>query len=137
MTYKSVPPTTEDKLRAIWQSILNESKHYRITTDQLSDLVIATLREGKELVQTCGWTRLRSGNRSQGLCIVGAIYEQKGQAFVNVIATQAMSAATGEDRDVMGWNDVQGRTKEEVLELFDKGTTLMEELVQKQRKSDE
>ena len=80
------------------------------------DLVCA-----RDIIKEHGWIQRRLGSRNVGYCLVGAL--------VKAVGTEKLATRLGGALDHLGrftdgdtvpnWNDTEGRTREEVLELLE------------------
>jgi len=80
------------------------------------------LEQGKKRIEKYGWTQFSNGNRRHGFCVYGAITAEGGLTHQAYLYLQDCIGKRPVD-----WNDEKGRTKEEVLELFDKAIELSKE----------
>lgn len=83
---------------------------------EISDNLLATI----ELLETHGWLQGELGDHQRGFCIVGAICEI-GDDADNWAPSGAMLNAVKDYhgiRSLSFWNNVEGRTKEEVINLL-------------------
>ena len=101
----------------------------------------AIARRAGELIGEHGWIRGRFGNPNIGFCLLGAClraYADLGQPQIGVIpisaelyqainpavplaTLDALLASTLEiESRLMAWNDKEGRTRQDVLDLLDR-----------------
>lgn len=82
------------------------------------------LERAKNLINAHGWTQGTYGSEDEGFCLMGAV----SRANDDVIpwgAIDHLVSALGSEQ-IIGWNDTFGRTKEEVLDLFDRTIARLE-----------
>lgn len=81
---------------------------------------------GKSRIEQYGWIQHRFGTKAVGFCMAGSMIPDGGRVseFANA-ADQCLRKVIGEN-SIGKWNDMPGRTKEEVLEAFDKAIALAE-----------
>lgn len=98
------------------------------------------LIDAKALIQKHGWIQGSYGNSYIGYCASGAICSVAqaagwaaaaeaapvARAAASAVARAAGPAAARAELDIVEYNDAQGRTKEEVLAVFDKAIASLE-----------
>lgn len=89
------------------------------------------LTDARDLISEHGWVQMKLGSRGGGFCIAGALVhatelqclrqKQEGDRFVrNRLGDSFKHIARVLDGDnIIDWNDAEGRTQEEVLELLE------------------
>ena|SRR5690606_11551681 len=85
---------------------------------------IDVLRRSRELIEEFGWIQGNYGSKEVGFCSAGAICECEGEGFPEPAVEDACDAFDDAvDGDgyygTVSFNDAPGRTKEEVLKMFD------------------
>ena len=85
-----------------------------------------TLVEARSLIQRCGWAQgsyaaYGEGKQVIGYCALGAICATHASPEIRHIAIMRLSEQTIQynGSDIVSYNDAEGRTKEEVLAVFD------------------
>ena len=71
-----------------------------------------------ELIRECGWIQGRPGNRIMGYCIVGAVW----YAYIDDKKTRKRiyeRLCKNRGIAIEVWNDMQGRTQNEVVMLLE------------------
>lgn len=86
------------------------------------------LIEAKNLINISGWKQGEYGDEDQGFCTVGALVhaDKDGDFDTYVSAAKALKQAlkdSGYITDVAAWNDAATRTKDQVLDIFDKAVS--------------
>lgn len=82
------------------------------------------LQGARELIVEHGWRQGDLGTITEGFCILGAldyhlvVVEHDANVARGERVLQYLESFTG--GDVVSWNDLEGRTKEDVLALFDR-----------------
>ena len=80
--------------------------------------VSEVLEQAAELIRRHGWVQRKYGTTGEGYCIIGAIIAVPKHES-GYPAIEALREELG-GQSVMLWNDTEGRTKEEVLELLER-----------------
>lgn len=82
------------------------------------------LRDARDLIGEHGWVQYKNGSLGDGFCTIGALLmarSNRGWADSRdgglTEAAKLLSRIV--DRPIMVWNDTDGRTEKEVLEVFD------------------
>lgn len=85
-----------------------------------------TLVEARSLIQDVGWTQgtyatYAEGNKVIGYCALGALSATHAGPEIRHDAIMRLSKQTVQynGSDIVSYNDAEGRTKEEVLAVFD------------------
>lgn len=85
-----------------------------------------TLVEARSLIQNVGWAQgsyaaYGEGKQVIGYCALGAICATHASPEIRHIAIMRLSEQTIQynGSDIVSYNDAEGRTKEEVLAVFD------------------
>lgn len=82
------------------------------------------LRASKAAMQAKGWGQKQNENPSTGaLCVEGALLSIHASFEDTKVAANLVIDALG-SRDVIGWNDNPARTKDDVMELWDRAIWL-------------
>ncbi len=83
------------------------------------------LRKAAAIIDKYGWVQGRSGSEEEGFCATGSLWHQYSILKKNKQAALPSAGAAANAAEVVvgecclpGWNDRQGRTKEEVTSLF-------------------
>jgi hypothetical protein len=91
--------------------------------------VLYTLKKGKEAIEKYGWIQGNMGRPNLGYCAMGAINDQRVSHVDYKSAIHALwvelppgnyDESELSPHPIAQWNDAEGRTKEEVLALYDK-----------------
>lgn len=86
------------------------------------------LTDAKNNIVIYGWRQNESGNRDVGFCSVGAFpCTPDGTYNPNFRARQLFKEANNLPEGMVAWNDTLGRTKQEVLDGFDRAIALAKE----------
>lgn len=83
------------------------------------------LKDARDLIEKHGWVQYKMGSRGEGYCVVGAIVAVTSSNQEAVMTFEALGRAADE-YSVAQWNDIPGRTREQVLGLFDKALGALE-----------
>ena len=81
--------------------------------------VSGVLSEAAELIRRHGWVQRKSGSIGEGFCLIGAVINVTRDKHQCFLANEALIRASG-TISIVTWNDTEGRTKEEVLELLER-----------------
>lgn len=84
------------------------------------------LRKARTRIALYGWTQGMNQDELGRTCVEGALLSTGHPGAEQRWAAYCLVHALG-DRNVIGWNDAPGRTKEEVLALFDRAIALAEQ----------
>lgn len=89
----------------------------------MSDTIV-NLKKARQLIAERGWIQGAGGDLDRGVCAYSAVYFAKGESYAT-FAEEIQLARTLPDSNfstlskIITFNDTEGRTKEEVLKLFD------------------
>lgn len=86
------------------------------------------LIEAKNLINISGWKQGEYGGEDQGFCTFGALVhaDADGDFETHSAAAKALRQAlkdSGYITNVVAWNDAETRTKDQVLDIFDKAVS--------------
>lgn len=88
-----------------------------------------SLERAKDLLINCGWIQGSPGSSARGFCMTGAIGEVVSSFSDQLAVRAALKEHLPEKFDyrcrcsgcqIIAYNDADGRTKEEILAVFDK-----------------
>lgn len=78
------------------------------------------LTQAAELIRRHGWVQRKFGSDGGGFCLIGALIHASPSRYEDAYAR--VSQELGE-RSLISWNDAEGRTQEEVLELLERAAS--------------
>ena len=78
--------------------------------------VSAILLDAANLIERHGWIQGAYGRPDRGYCLFGAVFEASKYDSDNPWAALVDQEVTG--GDPIGWNDAEGRTREQVIGLL-------------------
>lgn len=96
------------------------------SSDRLRELLVLT----RQKIVDHGWKQYKMGDDAMGYCLTGAFSVVKRECIPEEAGCpgcvdarlfyKAMGEAVGHEKWVTSWNDSDGRTKEEVIDLLDR-----------------
>lgn len=89
------------------------------------------LVDAKKLIEEYGWIQCEFGSPEKGFCLIGAIryigFQQPYTTDDYLEALYVLKKLMPTSSPVSVWNDITGRTAEEVLNVLDKAVKLCDE----------
>lgn len=79
------------------------------------------LTDARALIEEHGWIQFDHGNSNRGYCLVGALVVAGGSSLDssnNIARAQRRLLQLTDTMFLTHWNDAEGRTQDEVLELL-------------------
>lgn len=78
------------------------------------------LGQAAELIRRHGWVQRKFGSEGEGFCLVGALIHVGNPSSQGYADAYARVSEELEERTPLAWNDTEGRTQKEVLELLER-----------------